>query len=247
MVKRIFVIILLSIIFCGTVKAEAYYENENGVILTKPEYDFIVQLYNENYPSVISVEEYNTLKDNNIFGQEIKRISTDDKFANPSIGLLSGGGEFHETQYKRLELGSACGDTCLIAATLVWKKWPSARSYDLFGGMQIGSTAPTKYYSHMFVNGNSRAPVEYISNGTGVSATHRLPNDTSLNSLAFDLSFVVAKRGRVSASYQHAKKNITLVNARRFTFHYNGYGNVYLFEQSIRPYYDAMCGLDLVL
>ena len=247
MVKKIFVIILVSIIFCGTVKAEAYYENENGVILTKPEYDFIVDFYNENYPSIITVEEYNTLKDNNIFGQEIRRVSTDDKYTNPSVGLLSGSGEFHETSYKRLELGCACGDTCLIRATLVWKKWPSARSYDLFGGMQVGSTAPSKYYSHMFVNGDSRAPVEIINNSMGVSATHRLPNDTKLNSLAFDLSFVVAKRGKVSATYQHAKKNITLVNTRRFTFNYNGYGNVYLFEQGIRPYYDQMSGLDLDL
>ena len=90
MVKKIFVILLVSIIFCGSVSAESYFENENGVILTKPEYDFIVELYNENYPSIITMDEYNILKDDNIFGQEIKHVSSDDNIVNPSISLLSG-------------------------------------------------------------------------------------------------------------------------------------------------------------
>ena len=79
MVKKIFVILLVSIIFCGSVSAESYFENENGVILTKPEYDFIVELYNENYPSIITMDEYNILKDDNIFGQEIKHVSSNIK------------------------------------------------------------------------------------------------------------------------------------------------------------------------
>ncbi len=247
MVKKFFVFVLVSFIFCGTVKAEAFYTNDNGVILSKPEYDFIVDFYDKNYPSIITMDEYNVLKDNNIFGQEIRRLSTDDAITNPSIGLLSGSEEFHETNYKRLDVGCACGTTCLVRATLVWKIKPSTRSYDVFGGMQVGSTAPTGISSHMYIDGDASAPVEYIHNSIGASATHRLPNDTSFDSLAFDLSFVVAKKGRVTVSYQHAKKNITLVNSRRFTFNYSGYGNVYLFDQTVRPYYDQMSGLELIL
>lgn len=247
MVKKIFVILLVSIIFCGSVSAESYFENENGVILTKPEYDYIVELYNENYPSIITIDEYNVLKDNNIFGQEIKRVSTDDNIVNPSISLLSGSSQFHETQSKRLEMGVACGSTCLVVSTLEWKKLPSTRSYDLFGGMQVGSTKPDTVTSHMYLNGRTSTPVEYIKNNIGASATYRLPNDTAIESLAFDLSFTVSEKGRVTTSYQHAKKNITLANSRKFIFNYNGYGNVFLFDQGIRSYYDQMCGLDIVL
>lgn len=247
MVKKIFVILLVSIMFCGSVSADSYFENENGVILTKPEYDFIVELYHENYPSVITMDEYNILKDNNIFGQEIKHVSSDDNMINPSISLLSGDTGYHETDYKRLDVQSACGTKCMVSAKLVWKKLPTARSYDLFGAMQVGSSAPSAVASHKYVNGNASAPVEYITTGNGASATHRLPNDTSINSLAFDFSFTIAKKGKVAVSYQHAKKNITLVNSRKFIFNYNGYGSVFLFDQSVVSYYDQMCGVDLYL
>lgn len=246
MVKKIFVILLVSIIFCGSVSAESYFENENGVILTKPEYDFIVELYNENYPSIITMDEYNTLKDNNIFGQEVKRVSSDDNLVNPSISLLSGTNVAHETNYKRLEMGTACGTTCMVSVTLIWKKAPTGRSYDLFGAMQVGSSTPTNVVSHKTHNGKVTNPVEYIKSSSGVSATYLMPNDGDLGKLYFDLSFTVPKKGRITASYQHARKNITLVNSRKFMFNYNGYGHVHLFDQSVRATYDGMDGVEIV-
>lgn len=247
MVKKIFVVVLVSIIFCGSVSAESYFENENGVILTKPEYDFIVELYNENYPSIITMDEYNILKDDNIFGQEITHVSSDDNVINPSISLLSGNNSFHETTAKRLEMGCACGTTkCRVVATLVWKKYPATRSYDLFGAMQVGSSAPTDFVSHKYIDGDASVPVEYISNSTGVSATYRLPNDSTSAIWDFDLAFSVAKKGRITASYQHATKNITLANSRKFMFNYNGYGHVHLFDQSVRSTYDGMDGVEIV-
>lgn len=113
--------------------------------------------------------------------------------------------------------------------------------------MQVGSSAPTSVTAHSYVNGNISTPVEYIKNSTGASATFRLPNDTVITSMAYDFTFVVAKKGKVAVSYQHAKKNITLANSRKFIFNYNGYGSVFLFDQSIRSYYDQMMGVDLIL
>lgn len=247
MVKKLFVIVLVSIIFCGSVSAESYFENENGVILTKPEYDFIVDLYNENYPSIITMDEYNVLKNDNIFGQEITRVSSEDKVVNQSINLLNRYNLIHETTYKKLEMSSACGTTkCRVFVTLDWKKHPVARSYDLIGAQQVGSSALSDVVSHKYIGDTASSPVEYISNSTGASATYRLPNDNSSVDWSFDFAFSVAKQGRVTATYQHATKNITLANSRKFTFHYNGYGHVYMFDDSVRSTYDAMDGLEIV-
>lgn len=247
MVKKIFVILLVSIIFCGSVSAESYFENENGVILTKPEYDFIVELYNENYPSIITMDEYNILKDDNIFGQEIKHVSSNNNIINPSISLLSGTNVAHETNYKRLEMGCACSSTkCRVVANLDWKVHPAARSYDLFGAMQVGSTTPSDIVSHKYIDGTASSPIETITSSSGVSTTYLLPNDSTSKEWSFDLAFSVAKKGRITASYQHARKNITLVNSRKFMFNYNGYGHVHLFDQSVRATYDGMDGVEIV-
>ena len=55
------------------------------------------------------------------------------------------------------------------------------------------------------------------------------------------------KNGTVYASYQHAKRNISLINSRRYTFASGGFGNVFSFDSAVGDYYDEMGGVSISL
>lgn len=55
--KKICIIIILASLFIGNVNAqEFYYENNNGVILTKQEYDKISEFFWEGYQNNLTNE-----------------------------------------------------------------------------------------------------------------------------------------------------------------------------------------------
>lgn len=237
MVKKILVIFFFSFVMIGNVFAETYYENDKGVEMSEDEYNFISELYGDGFPAIIPQDTYNALKENNIFGQEIIRIS-DENEVSP-YGII-------ETSYKKLTTSYACDTTCAVSATLSWKKVPATKSHDLFGVHFDGCGEITGLSSYMVANGNIYDPVEYKLNSSGAAATHLLPSTISTtNAMFFNLSFFVAKQGRVQISYQHAIKSISLANSRKYSFSYNGYGHVFSFQEAIRPYYDQMSGLEI--
>lgn len=237
MVKKVLVVFFFSFIMIGNVFADTYYENNNGVRMSEDEYNFISELYGDDFPSIIPQETYNALKENNIFGQEIIRISND--YEASTYGLI-------ETTYKKLETSYACDTTCAVSATLTWKKVPATKSHDLFGVYFDGCGEITGLLSSMRANGSLYDPVEYKLNSSGASATHKLPSTISTsNAMYISLSFFANKKGGVQISYQHATKSISLTDSRKYNFSYNGYGHVFSFQESIRPYYDQMSGLEI--
>lgn len=233
MVKKVLIFFFFSFVMICNVYVDSYYENALGVHMSEEEYNFIKEFYNEYYPSVITQERYDNMKEQNIFGQEIITVSSDDQSA-PNA--------FIETPYKRLSTTYSCGDDeCLISATLKWLKKPATKSYDLFGSYLYNTGEIYDISSWMYKNGSPINPVEYKINSIGVAATHKLP--TSFDTLSFDFSFMVPKQGRIYLSYQHATESISLVDSRKYNFAFSGYGNVFDFSESIRPYYDDMSGI----
>ncbi len=60
--------------------------------------------------------------------------------------------------------------------------------------------------------------------------------------------FTVQNKGKVYASYQHAKQNISLEDSQKFNINYNGLGNVFYFNDlNIRNVYDVMSGVEITL
>jgi hypothetical protein len=84
---------------------------------------------------------------------------------------------------------------------------------------------------------------KYATDGVGCS--FKLP--TSATDITAEISFDVNPGGTVFASYQHAAKTSTLAKSQNYTFHYAGYGNVFLFDSSVEPYYDGMGGVYISL
>ena len=57
---------LLSVFLFSNVKAESYYTNKNGVEMSETEYNTIKTLFQEDYVSVITQDEFNKYKNANI-------------------------------------------------------------------------------------------------------------------------------------------------------------------------------------
>lgn len=77
--KKICIIIILASLFIGNVNAqEFYYENNNGVILTKQEYDKISEFFWEGYQNNLTNEEFTFLKKNGLFENEIRNVELND-------------------------------------------------------------------------------------------------------------------------------------------------------------------------
>ena len=51
---------------------EVYFTNENGVSMTEKEYNFFSEMYNKNYPKVVTQDIYDMFKDGNYFNGKIK-------------------------------------------------------------------------------------------------------------------------------------------------------------------------------
>ena len=66
--KKVAIFVILGcLLFASNVSAKSYYENELGVKLTQAEYEFFSELYWNGYQNYLSVEEYEQIRDMNLF------------------------------------------------------------------------------------------------------------------------------------------------------------------------------------
>ena len=56
----------------GVVKAEGYYTNNNGVSLTEKEYNYVIDFYGDDYPSKMTVEDYNWIQKMDVNNRDYK-------------------------------------------------------------------------------------------------------------------------------------------------------------------------------
>lgn len=246
LIKKLFIVIILLIVvlFSSNARAfendEKYYTNSHNVSLTKEEYDFISMFYFDGYQKYMTQEDYNYIVDNKLMDGEIQIVEMIDNdeispFANTS----------HTTNSKKLKLSSSCDSTCSMTITLNWLVSPNVRSYDLVGAYSITSNALTFTSSRILYDEVEKSYVENRKEANGISATMKLP--TSGEDILIVMRFTAKKGTTVYAGYQHAKKSISLLNSRKYSFAASGYGGVFRFEESVLDYYDAMAGVKLTL
>lgn len=225
-------VFLLSLSFTCNVEAKEliYYINKYDVGFSKEEYDFISNFYFEGYQDYMDIEDYNDFKASNIMNGEIQIINY------PLINLQS---EIYETQMKQLKVSSSCSTNCIV----IWKQNPKIRSYDLIGMFFKNTSLIKKQQTYLLYNNTKVTPTETLENQSGISATIKLPATSEM--MAITQQITVKKGGTINVSYQHARKNISLANSRKYSFSGNGYGGVFDFNDSVQDYYDAMNGLTI--
>lgn len=239
--KKIFFVFALLLLFSSFINVEASeitgYTNKYGVFFSNEEYDFISDFYFEGYQDYMTQDDYTNFINSDIMNGDIKTEVSDMNDISRSL--------IYETQMKQLKVSSSCSSDCYIAIILTWKSFPAVRSYDLIGAYFNGTSLIGNVRASMLYDSSSVSPVYSTTSANGVSSTFKLPSNA--NSLVFKQEFRVSKSGSLNASYQHARKSISLANSKKFSLSKNGYGGVFSFQESVRSYYDAMSGLTLTL
>lgn len=232
-------IFLLSFFTLTNVNAEErkiYYTNNNGVELTKDEYDFLTEVYWNGYQSKMTQDEYDYYRDGDYFGGEVeKKIVYDTPLTR---------GTFHSTPNKAIQISKTCNTTCSITIGVEWINNPTIRSYDVIGAYLYNTRKIGTVSAYATTNNNSNfASITNVqTNGFGSSVL--LPSGSNVHVYQ---TFSVAKGGRVYGSYQHAIKNTTLAVSQKYNIDITGYGSVFGFYGDAVNTYDNMNGVDITV
>lgn len=232
-------IFVFALLFSKNVSAQSnsYYENNNGVIVTEKEYQFINDFYGSDYFKSMKQEDYIWLKDLNINENKVEIKTFYD------MNSLSRGTS-HTTASKKLTIAKSCSTNCSIIVKCQWLKNPVVRSYDVIGARLSG----TEVISSITTKVTSNEGTEYFSNlktlSSGFGVSVQLPSGTGIS---IEQKYVVSKGGSVYASYQHAQSSISLTNSKLYTISSSGYGGVFNFYGNASGIYDQMGGVNIKL
>ncbi|MCX4364393.1 MAG: hypothetical protein OSJ70_01280 [Bacilli bacterium] len=244
MKRLIWGVLLIVSFFSFSVKAleneEIYYENDNGVRFTKSEYDFVSEFYYDGYQKFMTVDNYQRLKEAGVMLEKVKKV-----VYNENNGIQTLTDVTYQSASKKLLLSYVCTSRCYASFQASWLTIANVRSYDLIGVYSPTANVLEAEGSSMAYSNSAFSPVEKNNTKNGISSTFKLP--TTDAKYVFTLDFNVPKGTKVYASYQHAKKSISLANSRKYTYASSGYGGVFKFDSSVSSYYDGMGGVNTTL
>ncbi len=243
--KKILMMTLLFLIifacdFDKTFAEEIFYKNSYGVVFNKEEYDFISNYYFAGYQDYMTQDDYDEFINSKIMYGKIQTITSKDDVYIPSFIL-----DYNDRD-KLLRLSSSCsGETCFIASTLFWNNNPLVKSYDLFGLLTENTNIISKKQSYLYYDNNIAMPTKTYQSSNSYTAIYKLPNSNNINYIIEE--YIVGNSGKVTASYQHAKNNVTLEQSSKYIYGPTGCGGVFVFYYDIKDSYDCMLGLYLLL
>lgn len=232
--KKIFIIFAIGfILLIPKVEAsEVYYQNSYNVTLTKEEYNFFSYMFWEGCQELITKEDYSKFINSNIINGELgDNTYTEVRTRATSI----------ENNNRTLKIVKSCSSDCLISVTLTWKNTPTVKSYDVMGAY-LDNTKLTNTPKTV-IGHTSYTDIKKLNNGFGVSVL--LSNHEGAP--VINQTYRVSKGGTVYASCQHAMKDISLENSKKYTLSKTGYGGVFQFSGIASNIYDRMPGVSISL
>ena len=239
----VMIFVLLMIITTSVNAQEIYYKNSNGITFTKEEYDFFSKMYYDGYQANMTEDDMKIFEGRELNPDNVVSVRRIDYNYDP--GMIQTKGNYHETQSKILEISKSGSLNPVISIIAQWKYAPNVRSYDLIGAFFSGNiNMASGISSKVDFTGNSTYSYADITSSNGFGSVVKLP--TNGTNIVVSTTFAVRGSGTVFGSYQHAKKTISLNNAKSFSIGYNGLGNVFYFSNmNIRAKYDAMQGVSI--
>ena len=272
MKRKIFIILLLIVILPVVAYAEESYVNYYGIEFTGDEYSTMLELgFLENEIYYMSQEEFDNNRniDANLeatttryFVNIIRYDSTgrmisdsemevDEEEYNSEIIAMYGSG-LTETTYKKMTTTiSATGSNYRYKVSLLWKRMPATRSYDIIGiGIDYGlvyiSGGSMVFNQNYCVSNSCTNTSTYNSSnvsGTGGGVSFKLPTSTSITTLSSYLYFNVSKNTTSTITelnafgdYSHATTSVSSGSAYGF---YVDSGGIDL-DDGIFGYYDSI-------
>ena len=236
---KIFFLLVMLIIIPTTVSATTtYYVNDNGVCLSKKEYDYLVEKFDEKFPTIITKSDYEKFIVNGFFDKDLKSYVV---YSISPLDYVS-----HQTKSKALKMTASCKETyCVITVVLDWTTNPKIRSWDVIGAYFSTSSLKTEPTTWVVSEEGTDYSYEISNQSHGFGVSIKLPDKGE--SITIYQSYTVNPKGIVYASYQHATSSISLANSKKYTINLGGYGNVFNFESGVREKYDAMSGVYITL
>ena len=246
--KKVLMLLLVAITILGistNVYAEdAYYTTQNGIELTRDEYEFLTTFYWPGYPDVMTRAQYDEFVELDLVNSDVT-IKTSNDMQSGFVGPINNPqGTTSTTQGKTVQIGKACLPTkCIMSLVATWHTQPAITSWDVIGAYFHNVSLIS--HSHTYVSTDSYTyyfdNLQTATNGFGNSVL--LPENGT--NYIINTAFTVTKGGTVFGSYQHAMDNISLANSKLYTFSLNGAGNVFNFYGAAVDMYDEMNGVDI--
>ncbi len=239
----VMIFVLLMIITTSVNAQEIYYENSNGITFTKEEYDFFSKMYYDGYQASMTKDDMKIFEGVELNPNNVESSAYVDKSFKP--GILQVTDNYHETQAKILEISKSGSSNPVISIVAQWKYSPNVRSYDLIGAFFSGNiNMASGIVSKVIYAGGTTYASANITASNGHGSVVLLPANG--RDIVASTTFAVRGSGTVFGSYQHAKKKISLNDAKSFSISYSGLGNVFYFSNmNIRAKYDAMQGVSV--
>lgn len=220
-------------------------ENPNGRI----EEASAIYCSSENIEGGKNNEKYLTEKEVmenfNVKNQNISTLSYSDRT------------DTHTTAMKKITMNmyQVDGSVKKVILKCVWLSLPTVKSYDVIAMRPMGNSATInalgannvvgyqKYDGRSITYNYSSNNFKYTNSGVGVSVDLNDNVQSSL-SVILDVSFVTTQDPfQVYGTYQHAVKNISLNNSKKYTIESGGMGNVLKFNSGYASYYDNTGGV----
>lgn len=238
MKKKIAILLGLGVLAISNnvyAQEKSYYENNLGVSFTEQEYNFISNLYWEGYQEYITVDEYDEIKENDLFDKRIEKETTINYPLTRATGITS--------NLRTTSISRACSSKCMVTLVTNWNGTPTIKSYDVIGarvsGIEITTISNARVVGNDYIKTYSSKKT--FSNGFGFSVL--LPD---VGNLVVNVTFYTTKGGNVYGSYQHAVKNTTKAISNQYSsLSANGFGGVFDFTDTAKSVYDNANGVSI--
>lgn len=246
--KKVLSLLVLTtaIIGIGKVNAESnndiYYTNSNGISLTEKEYNYAKTMFDEHFIEVMNQEDYEFINRADVNNKDVEIIIQEPDY------IQSRTSSYVETQAKKLVIAKSCsGSTCNVTMANTWKYVPRVKSYDVIGAMFSNTSRSSNSQVTLFkMDGTNYKCTEYVLKSDGIGCSYKLRSDASEEFYIYMNFDVYDTGGLVYGSYQHATSSVTLSQSKNYSFHINGYGNVFLFNTAkAKDAYDGMGGVSM--
>lgn len=238
--KKVILLILVLLILTvqNTSAKEIFYQNDNGVILTKEEYDFFTEMYWNGYQKNLTIEDYNYIKELDLFDKvvEKKTIELFDFPIERSSSVTS--------NLMILTISKSCSNTCTLSLVTRWIGTPNVKSYDVFGARADGVNITNIRNARVEGDNYYKIYSNPQKNNNGFGFSILVPNESNVIAT---ITFTTTKGGTVYGSYQHAMRNTTENISKQYSINENGFGRVFDFTGTARNIYDNAPGVDIAV
>lgn len=211
--------------------------NKYGVVLNLNEVEYLDKMFYDTYKDNITFADYNLLFANGL--PDVNQIESNVYVQYNKLRDVS-----YSTANKKITLNKVpAGNIYNVSIIVEWLNNPNVRSYDVIGARFTSSANARNIVTKLESSSRSKRFTDLVNNTSGVGCSVLL--NSSDSNIRISQSFSITNNTRVTASYQHARSEVSLSDSMNYGFSASGLGGVFAFNNGISSKYDGMLGVYL--